>query len=182
VAFGCTEASHLIGQEKETEICARIKKNKGYPFVTAARAVIGSFKALDAKKIGLVSPYPASLTEISVTYWHNSGFEVAEVANAFNDASEFHPIYTLVADSRTEALKSLEDKEIDAIVILGTGMPTLQPLLDCRNWNGPPVTSCMLSLAWRTVLDVDKQEPTAQNMLAWIKGEEWQGRMQAHYL
>ena len=182
VAFGCTGASYLIGQEKETEICARIEKNKGYPFVTAARAVTDSFIALGAKKIGLVSPYPASLTQVSVTYWQNAGFEVSEVASAFNDRSKFHPIYSLVADSSTEALQSLEDKEIDSIVMLGTGMPTLQPLLDCRNWNGPPVTSCMLSLAWRTVLHIDKQEPTAKNMLAWIKGEEWQGRMQAHYL
>ena len=72
VAFGCTGASYLIGQEKETEICARIEKNKGYPFVTAARAVTDSFIALGAKKIGLVSPYPASLTEVSVNYWQNA--------------------------------------------------------------------------------------------------------------
>jgi len=177
VAFSCTGASYLIGQKKETQICERIKKNKGYNLVTAARAVTDSFNALRAKKIGLVSPYPASLTEISITYWQNAGFEVTEVASAYNDTSDFHPIYSLSAGSSIEALHSLQNKEIDAIVMLGTGMPTLQPILDCQHWEGPPVTSCMLSLAWRTMLYIDGKEPNAENMLTWSNGVEWQDRM-----
>jgi len=37
-----------------------------------------------------------------------------------------------------------------------------------------------LSLAWRTVLHIDKKEPKAENMLAWSKGIEWQDRMKIH--
>lgn len=182
VAFGCTGASYLIGREKEAEICDRIEQAKGYPFVTAARAVTDSFKALNAEKISLVSPYPTSLTEVSVAYWKSAGLDVTEVVGAFNDESEFHPIYSLRAESSVEALRSLEDKDLDAIVMLGTGMPTLQPILDVANWNGAPVTSCMLSLAWRTVMYIDGTDPSKENMLAWSKGEEWRGRMKAHSL
>jgi len=177
VAFGCTGASYLIGQKKEAEICARIEKNRGVPFVTAARAVTDSLNALSAKSIGLVSPYPSNLTEVSVNYWQNAGFKVKEVASAFNNESEFHPIYSLQAESSAEALQSLKNKNIDAIVMLGTGMPTLQPILDCANWDGAPVTSCMLSLAWRTVLYLDNQLPSAENMLAWCGGATWYQRM-----
>ena len=67
-----------------------------------------------------------------------------------------------------------------AIVMLGTGMPTLRPVLDAADWNGPPVTSSMISLAWRTVLQMDGIEPSAQNMRAWSRGEGWGGRMPAH--
>ena len=176
-AFGCTGASYLIGQEKEAEICARIEKNKGFPFVTAARAVTDSLNALNAKHIGLVSPYPSDLTEVSVNYWQNAGFSVKEVASAFNNDSKFHPIYSLQAESSAEALQSLKNTNIDAIVMLGTGMPTLRPILDCANWDGAPVTSCMLSLAWRTVLYLDNQSPTAENMLAWSSGDTWRERM-----
>ena len=35
--FGCTGASYLIGQAREAEICETILRNRGYPFVTAAR-------------------------------------------------------------------------------------------------------------------------------------------------
>jgi maleate isomerase len=177
VAFGCTGASYLIGQEKETQICERIKKNRGFNLVTAARAVTDSFEALGAKRIGLISPYTASLTKISVNYWQNAGFKVTEVANAYNDAGSFHPIYSLRAGSSREALLSLQNKEIDAIVMLGTGMPTLQAILDCQHWEGPPVTSCMLSLAWRIMLHIDGKEPNPDNMLTWSNGIEWKDRM-----
>lgn len=177
VAFGCTGASYLIGQKEEENLCERIKKKKNYPFVTAARAVIDSFNTLNAKRIGLVSPYPAKLTEISVNYWSNAGFEVCEVASAFNSENDFHPIYSLRADSSSDALKSLELKDIDAIVMLGTGMPTLQPILNCRDWHGPPVTSCMLSLAWQTMLYIDDIKPTKENLLVWIRGDDWGERL-----
>ncbi len=181
VAFACTGASYLIGLEEEAALCQRIEKARGYPFVTAARAVADSFTALGARKIGLVSPYPASLTEKSVAYWQSAGLEVAEVVSAFNDESDFHPIYSLRADSATAALMSLEDKDIDAIVMLGTGMPTLGPILESADWNGPPVTSCMLSLAWRTVLHMDDQAPSRENMLDWSQGKDWRQRLRAHF-
>ena len=84
VAFACTGSSYLIGQEKEAQICDRIKKTKGYNLVTAACAVTDSLNSLGAKKIGLVSPYPAYLTKISIAYWQNAGFEVTEVVSAYS--------------------------------------------------------------------------------------------------
>ena len=175
--FGCTGASYLIGRAREAEICETILSNRGYPFVTAARSVCDSFMALGAKRIGLASPYPPDLTESSIGYWESAGFNVAEVASAFNPDSDFHPIYSLQASSAAESLKLLEHKNLDAIVMLGTGMPTLRPILDVADWAGPPVTSCMLSLAWRTVLYLDGEEPEEANMLAWSKGAAWRARM-----
>ena len=72
--FGCTGASYLIGRAREAEICETILRNRGYPFVTAARSVCDSFVALGAKRIGLASPYPPDLTESSIGYWESAGF------------------------------------------------------------------------------------------------------------
>jgi maleate isomerase len=181
-AFGCTGASYLISPETEAEMCERIERARGYPFVTAARAVCDSLEALGAKRIGLASPYPPDLTETSVGYWEKAGFIVGEIASAFNPDSEFHPIYSLQAGSAAESLKLLENKDLDAIVMLGTGMPTLRPILDKKDWSGPPVTSCMLSLAWRTVLHMDGETPSAASVLAWSRGEDWSDRMKHHHL
>ncbi len=178
-AFGCTGASYLIGRKKEAEICDRIEQKRGYPFVTAACAVSDALEALQAEKIGLVSPYSSSLTEISVDYWNSAGLSVTDVASAFNDESDFHPIYSLAADNCLDALNFLEEKSLDAIVMLGTGMPTLQTILNVADWKGPPVTSCMLSLVWRTVLHIDNKEPSTENILTWSRGEDWRGRMLA---
>ena len=175
--FGCTGASYLIGKVREAEICDRILRKRGYPFITAARAVCDSLKAFGARRIGLASPYPPDLTESSIGYWEGAGFTVAEVASAFNPDSDFHPIYSLQAGSAAESLQILEHKNLDAIVMLGTGMPTLRPILDVARWAGPPVTSCMLSLAWRTVLYLEGDDPAADNMLAWSKGVPWRASL-----
>ena len=182
VIFACTGASYLMGHDKETDLCERIEKDRGYPFVTAARAVTDFLNVLGAERIGLVSPYPASITKQSIGYWESVGFSVAEVAGVFDDSSDFHPIYILRAESSMNALMSLKDKDIDAIVMLGTGMPTLQPILNCADWNGPPVTSCMLSLAWRTMLYINGKDASRDDILAWSRGQDWWQRMRVHGL
>ena len=182
VAFACTGASYLMGQGKEAELCERVHKNRGYPLVTAAHAVTNYLQTLFAKRIGLVSPYPPSLTEESVGYWESVGFVIAEVAAVFDDSSDFHPIYSLRAGSAMDAVNSLKDKNIDVIVMLGTGMPTLWSILNCADWDGPPVTSCMLSLAWRTMLHIDGKEASLDGVQAWSRGEDWRQRMLVHCL
>ena len=172
-AFACTGASYLIGKDREAALCAKIEKARHYPLVTAARAVCEWLNLLQAKQIGLVSPYPPDLTGQSAGYWQGAGFEVAKVVSVFNEASEFHPIYSLSAGDAGDGLDALADKNLDAIVMLGTGMPTLRPILERNHWHGPPITSCMLSLAWRTSLVVQGQQPSAENAMAWSRGEAW---------
>ena len=50
------------------------------PFVTAGLAVVGW--RVKAGRIGIVSPYPEALTNASVRYWREHGFEVSEVRSS----------------------------------------------------------------------------------------------------
>jgi len=179
VAFGCTGASYLAGKDEEDALVARIEDARGYPFVTSARAVCDALGALGARRIGLVSPYPDALTEASIGYWESRGLTIGECASAFNPDSEFHPIYSLGASSAGEALALLREKPVDAIVMLGTGMPTLAPIAGAAGWDGPPVISCMLCLAWRTVQAVDGRAPSADSVMSWINGTHWSARLKA---
>lgn len=181
IAFGCTGTSYLVGKEREDEVVAIMEEKSGLPFITSARAVTDGLNAIGARKIGLVSPYPDSLTEACVPYWESRGFEVGEVTGAFNEQSDFHPIYSLRANSADEALQLQKDKPLDAIVMLGTGMPTLEPIARAAHWGGPPVMSCMLCLGWRTIEAVRGVTPTAESMMAWVNGEGWAERLRAHF-
>jgi maleate isomerase len=179
IAFGCTGTSYLVGKHTEDEVVDRIRQNHGLPFVTSAVAVTDALNALGASRIGIVSPYPTSLTEKSVVYWQSRGFDVVEVSGAFNDDSQFHPIYSLSASSADQALQLQRDKRLDAIVMLGTGMPTLAPIASAAGWDGPPVMSCMLCLAWRTVQAVDGIAPNAKTVMHWVNGAHWSQRLLA---
>jgi maleate cis-trans isomerase len=179
VAAACTGASYLAGREREAAAVADIAARSGQPFVTAARAVVDALTALKARRLGLVSPYPDELNRASVEYWQSHGFEVAAVANAFNSDSAFHPIYSLAGRAAAQALRTLENAPLDAIVMLGTGMPTLQPLADAIGWRGAPAMSCNLCLAWRCVDALERREPSAATLQGWLTGEGWVERLKA---
>jgi maleate isomerase len=179
VAAACTGASYLAGREREAALTKEIEANHGFPFVTAALAVVDALNALKARKIGLVSPYPEDLNRASIGYWQSHGFEVADVANAFNADSSFHPIYSLGGSAASQALRTLEGKPLDAIVMLGTGMPTLHPIADAIGWNGAPVMSCNLCLAWRAIEALKKSPPRRETLQDWLGGKGWVAQLKA---
>jgi maleate cis-trans isomerase len=179
VAAACTGASYLAGRAREAALVEEIEARHGFPFITAALAVVDALTALKARRLGLVSPYPDDLNRASIGYWQSHGFEVMDVANAFNSESAFHPIYSLGGSVAAKALRALEGKPLDAIVMLGTGMPTLHPIADSIGWNGGPVMSCNLCLAWRAVEALDKQSPRRSTLEEWLSGKGWVAQLRA---
>jgi maleate isomerase len=176
-AAACTGASYLAGREREAAVVKAIAEQHGYPFMTAALAVVDALTVLKARRLGLVSPYPDDLNSASVAYWQSHGFEVADVASVFNNESAFHPIYSLDGSSAAGALRSLERKPLDAIVMLGTGMPTLRPIAAAIGWGGAPAMSCNLCLAWRAVEALERREPSLSSLTPWLGGAGWTARL-----
>lgn len=176
VAFACTGASYIVGAAAEDAAVERLTRQAGVPFVTAALAVCDAFRALGARRIGLVSPYPVELTEASAAYWASRGFTVGRIVAAAAPGEAFHPIYAMSAGSAAEALAGMRGAEVEAIVMLGTGMPTLGPILDCPEVEGAPVISCMTALGWRSVTALRGQAPDGDDLRRWIRGEGWRAR------
>jgi maleate cis-trans isomerase len=176
IAFACTGASYLVGRDAEDAAVARISERTSVPFVTAARAVCDAFAALGARRIGLVSPYPPDLTEASARYWRSRGFEVGRIVAAASPDAAFHPIYAMSAGSAAEALAGMTGAGVDAIIMLGTGMPTLGPILDHPEVDGAPVLSCMTALAWRSLVALRGEAPEGGVLRRWIAGEGWRER------
>ncbi len=177
-AAACTGASYLAGRDREAALVAKIEQQHGFPFLTAALAVVDAFRVLGARHIGLVSPYPDNLNDASVAYWQSHGLEVAAIAGAFDPSNKsFHPIYSMAGSTAEHAARSLRSAQLDAIVMLGTGMPTLRPITALIGWDGPPVMSCNLCLAWRAVEALRRREPDAASLRTWLDGEGWTQRL-----
>jgi maleate isomerase len=175
-AFACTGASYLQGIDRERTAVEAIQTARGRPFLTAGRSVADALKTLGALRIGLVSPYPPALTEASINYWRGHSFEVAAVSTAFNEASTFHPIYSLAASVAKAALTDISNKDVDAIVMLGTGMPTLGPILSHAATSKLPVLSCMSALAWRSLTVFDPSLRAIVALRSYLAGEGWRER------
>lgn len=178
-AFACTGASYLQGVAREAEAVQSIEDARGHPFVTAGRAVADALRLLSAERIALISPYPPALTEASVGYWRAHGFEVVTVASAYNASDSFHPIYSLSAASAQSVLGDASNADVDAFVLLGTGMPTLGPILSQDGANGPFTLSCMSALAWRSLAVFDPRLMEADGARAYLRGGVWRSRYEA---
>jgi maleate isomerase len=179
IALATTGASYLVGIDGERDLVARLEQRRGVPFVTAGRAVVAALQALAARRIGLVSPYPPALTERSVAYWTANGLSVDAVVPVAGDGASFHPIYSIGAAGARTALGTLAGRKLEAIVMLGTGMPTLEPILDVPSVDGAPVLSCMLALAWAAVAAATREPASADSVLAWVRAADWGPRLRA---
>lgn len=184
IGVACTGMSYLAGREREDALFPSLTKQRGALVTNSALAVVDALHALGAQRIGLVSPYPDSLTQESVGYWQSRGFAVTAVAKVVATAADHarsgtaHPVYALGSDSGTEALKTLRGNAMDAIVMLGTGLPSLKTILQLPGLDGVPVFSCVLALAWRCVRAADGADCTAASLREWIAGNDWKARWQ----
>jgi len=149
----------------------------GVPFVTAGLAVVLALRTLAAKRIGIVSPYPEALTQTCVGYWEGHGLEVDGIVQIATRSDQFHPIYSIPAANAEQGLDELAEKKLDAIVMLGTGMPTLEPILNRPRVGETPVLSCMLCLAWASIDAVQKTPPSRQGLLDFIDAKDWGPRL-----
>jgi maleate cis-trans isomerase len=183
LGLACTGTSYLVGREREDGIFQALSRRLGMHASNSALAVVDALHALGARRIGLVSPYPDSLLQESIGYWQSRGFAVDAVARVIATAQDrersgsAHPVYALGSDSVIAALATLRGKALDAIVMLGTGMPSLQAIAQHPQLDGTPVFSCTLALAWRCALAVDGAEPTADSLRQWIEDAGWRRRL-----
>ncbi|MBT7758702.1 MAG: hypothetical protein HN732_15340, partial [Rhodospirillaceae bacterium] len=173
IALAVTGASYLLGREAEDALVERVFKARGLPLVTTALAVCDALTLLAARNITLISPYPETLTAKSVHYWTSRGFHIAELVQLSGDSDSFHPIYALPSDAASTALESVKDNGSDAIVMLGTGMPTLAPIAARAGWNGPPVLSSLFCLAWRSVAAAAGNQPDRGDLDLWLSAAPW---------
>jgi len=176
LAFACTGASYLQGVERERAAVASIEAAHGIGFLTAGRAVAEALQRLAARRIGLVSPYPPDLTAASIGYWREHGFAIASVTAVASAENKSHPIYDLPADSAAAALAAVDLNIVDAVVMLGTGLPTLGPILARSRGCSTPILSCMSALAWRSLVVFDRDLADADAMRRYFAGEGWRER------
>jgi len=140
--FACTGSTYLVGADAESASFTRAR----VPVVSAAGAVARALVALRARKIALLSPYPEWLTQACVAFWRSQAVEVVAIGTPPGDRGDTRRIYSLAAADARAGLAALDCSRADAVLISGTGMPTLEAIAGARG--SLPVLSSNLCLAW----------------------------------
>lgn len=146
--FGCTGSSYRAGPALEDELTTAAAKTRGIPVITAAQAIRGTLQALGVRRIALISPYPESLAAAGYRYWEHAGIDVVTRPRVDPTLTDTHDIYEMTSDDALGALRKLTQGRAEALVLSGTGMPTLRALSTAHRELPIPVISSNLCLAW----------------------------------
>ncbi|MDF2118784.1 hypothetical protein PY365_24745 [Roseiarcaceae bacterium H3SJ34-1] len=151
LGYACTGSSYLVGADEEERMLGQASERYGYPIISSAQALRAALAHVGAKHIAVFAPYPPFLVEASKRYWQACGFDIADCASIALDTSDTRDIYNITTPMAMASFRSLRWQEADAVILTGTGMPTLRALVEISQLTRKPVLSSNLCLAWALV-------------------------------
>ncbi len=175
IALACTGMSYIVPQEEERRALGAIEDARGAPVLTAAAAILTALETLDARRVAILSPYGDPLHGQGMAYWAAQGLEIVRSARLTGDAGKFHPIYGMGSDAVAGGLTELGSDGLDAVLVLGTGLPTLPTIL-ARKAVPVPVLSPNLCLMWHVADRLSGRDPSRDGLMSWLTGAEWRAR------
>jgi maleate isomerase len=145
--FGCTGSSYRLGKQGDIDLCRRLEDQTGRPVATATRAIDEALQALGVERLTIVSPYPKWLTEESGAFWSGAGYRVDEEVQ-FGDGTD-NIAYELDDDYVVDNLMDMRRPPAgSAILLTGTGMPTVRAIGRVADKFDVPVVSSNLCAVW----------------------------------
>jgi len=140
--FGCTASSYLTDENTENEIMAKASEIlNGAKIVNAARAIKEYFNQNKINKIGILTPYPEWLQAQAERYWTEQGFEVAAIERVDIGTEDTYKIYDLSSKDARPGMMNLIESNCEAILISGTGMPSLRLISEFEQPNKKIISS-----------------------------------------
>jgi maleate cis-trans isomerase len=157
IVLAHTAVSYLNRAAGEAALAARLTELAGTPATTAAGAVRAGLRQLGVKRLALATPYPESISAAGRAFWEASGFQVVgyhrlpDVANIYAETEE--RAYTLG--------RAADVVGAEAILISGTGLPTLGIIERLERDLGKPVVTSQQAALWRALRLAGIADPVA---------------------
>ncbi|HKJ51849.1 MAG TPA: Asp/Glu racemase [Gammaproteobacteria bacterium] len=148
IAYGCTSATMTIGEEG---VFANIRKARpGVQCTTPATAAFAAFDAFGAKRIGVLTPYPAEVNKIVADYISARGYRVP-VFGSFNSDHDT-VVSRITPQSIEQAVRELvRHSAVDAIFVSCTSVRLMADCAQLEASLGIPLTSSNHAMAWHAL-------------------------------
>jgi maleate isomerase len=145
VAFGCTSATMLLGEEA---VAASVRSVRPEAKVTTpVTAAFAAFEALGARRIAVLTPYRADVNAVVRDYITARGYEVP-VFGSFNEPED-RVVARIDAGSLRAAMRRItEGRAVDAVFVSCTSLRLVDAVGELEAETGVPVTSSNHAMAW----------------------------------
>ncbi|MFX1766777.1 arylmalonate decarboxylase [Paraburkholderia sp. A1RI-2L] len=142
IAMNCTAASMAVGADA---INRRILAATGIRSVTTTDAVLAALTACGAKRVALMTPYPAEVVEMERAFLSRAGIEiVSEISDPRSTPVEQG---MLPPEHWAELANRVDLANVDAFLISCAGIQ-LAPVIDAIEVRGKPVVTSNQALLW----------------------------------
>lgn len=148
MAFGCTSASIIIGEERVAQL---LTENRGnIPATNPWTAAKAAFKHLGAKKIAVFSPYPTEVNFPLYQQLTNAGFEVAVLGSLGIERDT--DITTVSKESMLTALAQiLPNSGADLVFMSCTNLRVLDHIQEIEDQFNIPVVCSNSAMFWHAL-------------------------------
>ena len=148
VAYGCTSASMAIGEEKVFERIRSVRPDA--KCTTPITGAFAAFRALGARRIGVLTPYRADVNRIVADYIGARGFEVP-VFGSFSEQDDGVVSRITPASVKTGVKAILSRASVDAVFVSCTSVRLAEAAREIEAETGVPITSSNHAMAWHAL-------------------------------
>ena len=147
VVLAFTAASYAHGFKNEETLSDRIAALTGTRALTAAQAILAALRHLHVKKLALGTPYPESISALGKAYWEAAGFQIV----GYRRLANVENIYDESEERAYQLARQADAPGADAVLLSGTGLPTVGVLEVLERDLGKPVISSNQASLWRAL-------------------------------
>jgi maleate isomerase len=147
VVLAHTASSYALGFGNEQPLIDRISSRAGAPALLAAHAVLAALQHLGVTRLALGTPYPESISRQGKAYWEAAGFQIA----GYHRLTDVADIYAESEERAYLLARQADAPDAQAVLLSGTGLPTVGVLETLERDLGKPVISSNQACLWRAL-------------------------------
>jgi maleate isomerase len=171
VATACLVAVMAQGPKHHEVVEAEIesvleREDASAPAVSSAGALVEALHALEARKVGVVTPYLKDLTRLVVEYIEDSGVEVADAISL--EVPDNRAVAALDQQDLKNHWQRLDLRDCDALVLSAcVQMPSLSVIEEVEQRAELPTLSAATATTWAILraLDLEPVAPGGAELL-----------------
>ena len=148
LAFGCTSATMVIGEEG---VFAKLRaaRPEARP-TTPVTAAFAAFRAFGARRLAVLTPYRADVNATVRAYLEARGYEVP-VFGTFDEEDDRRAACIDAASIRDAAIELGRDPRVEAVFVSCTSLRVAGVAAEIEAATGKPVTSSNHAMAWHAL-------------------------------
>jgi maleate cis-trans isomerase len=147
IVLAHTASSYALGVGQEQPLVDRVTRLGGAPALLAAHAVRDALRHLQVTRLALGTPYPEAISRQGRAYWEASGFRIV----GYHRLADVTDIYAESEERAYRLAQQADAPDAQAVLLSGTGLPTVAVLEALERDLGNPVISSNQACLWRAL-------------------------------